>query len=73
MNDFRCMPNGIPFDREGNPRERYSKVMLDGTYCIVKLGEVASIIGDDDQNTYVVTDIFLSRQELEALPEFTGF
>jgi hypothetical protein len=69
-----CLPNGVMFDYLGNPRTRYTRVSLDGAHLIlddVQLAEHKANATDPDEYTY--SDVYLSQEEADALPEFDGF
>lgn len=53
---------------EGLP---FKRIEVDGTFCIVEPHELKSFIGDEDEA--VITDVVMSREEFEALPDFEGF
>jgi hypothetical protein len=67
---LKCLPDGVPFDREGNQRRRYVRITFDGLSCICEPGDVGDLAGDGD---YTLEDVHLSEQEFEALPEFGGW
>jgi len=64
-------------DALGERRQRYVRVTLDGQHCVMRPCEgdgyvqVARDNGDDSE--YIVSDVYLSEREFEALPEFGGF
>jgi hypothetical protein len=67
----KCLPNGVPFDKEGNPRVRYVRVSYEGTSCVMTPAEAEDMtMGHAD---YALSDVLLSEQEFEALPEFGGW
>lgn len=69
-----CLPNGVMFDYLGNPRKRYTRVSLDGAHLILddaQLAEHKANATDPDEYTY--SDVYLSQEEADALPEFDGF
>jgi hypothetical protein len=69
-----CLPNGVMLDAFGNPRKRYTRVTLEGAHLIlddVQLAEFKAEDPDPDQYTY--SDVYLSQEEADALPEFDGF
>lgn len=74
MSDQKCIVDGVPFDKEGNPRKRFAKITYEGSWFICRSEESESMIGDvDDRDAYIVEDVFMSQQEYEALPEFVGW
>ncbi len=51
--------------------EKFVKVILDGSWCIVEPKEVRVMTeGDYD---YVCEDVFMTRDQFNNLPEFSGF
>lgn len=69
-----CLPNGVLFDAFGRQRERYVRVTLDGAHLILHPSELEAWKADEenpDQFTY--SDVYLSEEEADALPEFDGF
>lgn len=71
---LKCLPNGLPVDKDGNPRIRWTRISYDGQWCICKPGDVEAMIGDaDDPHNYKTEDVYLSQQEVDALPEFGGW
>lgn len=80
-NNSPCQPDGLMFDAFDNPRVRYVRVSYDGSHMILSLPEVeawkmeaeaaAASIGQTDPHTY--SDVYLSKEEADALPEFDGF
>lgn len=79
--DQKCLPHGVMFDAFGNPRVRYVRVTYDGSHLILSTAEeaawkleadaAAATVGQTDPHTY--SDVYLSEQEADALPEFDGF
>lgn len=77
----KCQPDGFMFDAFCNPRVRYVRVSYDGQHLILSLPEVeawkmeaeaaAASLGQTDPHTY--SDVYLSEEEADALPEFDGF
>lgn len=61
------------YDAAGNPRERYALIRFDGSWCICKPGDVAAMVPSEDADAYQVEDVYMSPQEVEALPEFQGW
>jgi hypothetical protein len=67
----KCLPDGVPFDKDGNPRKRYVRITYDGLTCVSEPQDVDDMTeGDPD---YKLEDVMLSEQEYEALPEFEGW
>jgi hypothetical protein len=54
-------------------RKRFARVELDGSWLICPPEEVATYIDDGDRDDYVVTYVYLTQRQLDALPEFEGF
>lgn len=69
--DQKCIVGGLPFDNEGNPRKRYVRITYDGIGCISEPEDVDAMT--DGEAGYVLEDVYLSEQEYEALPEFSGW
>lgn len=76
MSDM-CLPNGLMFDRLGQPITRYVRVSLEGSHCVMLPSEgdkaVADAIAEGDDSAYKVADVYLSDSEFADLPEFAGF
>jgi hypothetical protein len=68
-----CLPDGVLFDAFGNPRVRYVRVIHDGTTCVVPPGDVAAMVDSEKPEAYALKDVYLSKEEFDALPEFDGF
>ena len=68
-----CLPNGVMFDAFGRQRVRYVRVIHDGTTCVVPPNDVASLVDSERPDDYRVEDVYLSKEEFDALPEFDGF
>ena len=72
-----CLPDGLPFDQQGNPRKRYVRVNCDGGYCVMDPVEADQYKLEaarwEPETKYEYTDVMLSEQEYEALPEFAGW
>ena len=69
---LKCLPDGMPFDKDGNQRKRYVRLEHDGAWCICTPGDAADMIGDD-ASEYTASDVMLSEPEFNALPEFGGW
>jgi hypothetical protein len=69
--DQRCIPNGLPFDKDGNPRRRYVRITFDGVSCVSEPKDAADMT--QGESGYQLEDVMLSEQEYEALPEFGGW
>ena len=73
--------NAALMDAFRNPRVRYVRVSYDGSHLILSPAEAnewkrdadasAAAIGQTDPHTY--SDVYLSPEEADALPEFDGF
>lgn len=74
---FAGDPEVFMFDAAGEPRQRYVRVSLDGAWCVMHPSEGDTYLADakanDDDSEYVVSDVYLSEREFDALPEFDGF
>lgn len=57
----------------GNQRVRYVRVIHDGTTCVVSPQEVESLVDAERPDDYRTQDVYLSKEEHDALPEFDGF
>jgi hypothetical protein len=69
-----CLPQGVLFDAYGNPRVRHIRVIFDGMTCVVSSdAEAQEYRLNDPEGTYEFKDVFLSKEEFDALPEFDGF
>lgn len=66
-----CLPNGVMFDAFGNQRTRYVRITVDGMHLICEPCEVETNL--EGLENYTLTDVYLSEQEHEALPEFEGW
>lgn len=58
-------------DCEDYKAERFMRVMYDGTPCTVEHGDVESLIGEGIG--YEISEVMLTRDQFDALPEFDGF
>jgi hypothetical protein len=70
---IKCPPRGVMFDAFGRPRVRYVRVSHDGTTCVVPPGDVAAMVDSERPDDYRTEDVYLSKEEFDALPEFDGF
>jgi hypothetical protein len=69
-----CLPNGVLFDAFGRERVRYVRVTLDGSHLILHADELAAWkAGEENPDQFTYTDVYLSEEEADALPEFDGF
>lgn len=66
-------PDGLMWDAFGNPRIRYVRVIFDGSTCVVRPQDVAENLVGLTEGQYELKDVFLSQEEYDLLPEFTGF
>jgi len=77
MTEQICQPNGLMFDRLGNPRKRYVRISFDGASCVFKPSDADAFLRiheeDGEDMNYTTEDVYLSQQEFETLVEFTGF
>lgn len=69
-----CLPNGVMFDAFGRTRERYVRVSLDGSHLILHPSELDAFkAGEENPDQFTYSDVYLSEEEADALPEFDGF
>jgi hypothetical protein len=68
-----CLPQGVLFDAFGRQRVRYVRVIHEGTTCVVLPGDVADMVDSERPDDYRTEDVYLSKEEFDALPEFDGF
>lgn len=57
---------------EARDKKRFVLMTYDGTSCTVRPSEVADLIDGNDEG-YTFTDIWMTEDEFEALPEFSGW
>ena len=65
------VPTHFP-DCETYQPERFVRVELDGTAAVMEPAE-AEAMQADSQEDYKLSDIFLTRDQFNAIPEFAGF
>jgi hypothetical protein len=70
---LKCLPHGVLFDAFGRQRVRYVRVIHDGITCVVPPGDVAAMVDSERPDDYRTEDVYLSKEEFDALPEFDGF
>lgn len=64
----------LMFDAFGNRRDLAVRITLDGTHLICRPDEVDDQLdGCDDRSKYTFSDVYLSDEEIERLPEFEGW
>ena len=51
--------------------ERFVRVTYDGSWCILEPSDAEDMIADGGD--YKTEDVYLTRDQFDALPEFTGF
>lgn len=69
-----CLPNGVLFDAFGRARERYVRVTLNGSHLILHPRELDAFKANEEEpERFTYTDVYLSQEEADALPEFDGF
>jgi hypothetical protein len=68
-----CLPQGVLFDAFGRQRVRYVRVIHEGTTCVVLPGDVADMVDSERPDDYRTEDVYLSKEEFDALSEFDGF
>ena len=55
-------------------QEKFVLLDLDGTKCLVESDQAEVILRDDPSaGDYQVSDVYLTRDQFEKLPEFEGF
>lgn len=55
-------------------RETFVRVELDGSWCICEPRDVPDLkVGAEDGDTYIVTEVRMTRRQFERLPEFEGW
>lgn len=71
--DGRTYPHATHFpDCDKYKPERFVRVELDGTAAIMEPAE-AEAMASDSQEEYQLSDIYLTRDQFNAIPEFAGF
>lgn len=70
--DQKLLPHGSPVDRNGNPRQRYVRVIHGASSVVMAPAEALEMVACDPES-YLLEDVFLSVDEFNALPEFGGF
>lgn len=71
--DGREYPASTHFtDCEKYQPERFVRVELDGTTAVMESAE-AEAMQRDDQEAYKLSDVYLTRDQFKAIPEFSGF
>jgi len=53
--------------------EKFIRITFDGSSCTIEPRELKDWLGDEDEDAYIIEDIFLTRDQYENLPEFQGF
>ena len=59
-------------DCEKYQTERFVRVELDGSSCVMEPNE-AEAMARDSEVDYKLLDVFLTRDQFNAMPEFAGF
>lgn len=59
------------FQGPQNDKRRYLKLTADGSSVICEPFEAASMM--DDPAEYVISEVWMTEKEYQALPEFMGF
>lgn len=54
-----------------NKIERFVRVSYDGSWCVMEPKEALEMVKDSDE--YKTMNVFMTRDQFNALPEFTGF
>ena len=71
--DGREYPASTHFpDCEKYQPERFVRVELDGTSAIMEPAEAEAML-IDSHDDYKLSDIYLTRDQFNAIPEFAGF
>ena len=52
--------------------ERFVRAVYDGSWCVMEPDDAADMIVDSGEE-YQTEDVFLTRDQYDALPEFSGF
>lgn len=68
--------DGLMLDAMGCPRERYIRVVHDGSTMVMHPNELADFRvneGEENMKAYTIKDVWLSEREFDDLPEFDGF
>lgn len=60
-------------DAFGNQRTLAKRITLDGSHLICRPDEVDMILDGEDRSQFTITDLYLSEEEIESLPEFQGW
>lgn len=71
--DGREYPASTHFpDCDDYKPERFIRVQLDGSSCVMEPNEAEAMERDSEEN-YKLSDVFLTRDQFNAIPEFAGF
>ena len=52
--------------------ERFVRLIYDGNWCVMTPDDAADTIADSNDE-YQIEDVFLTPDQFDALPEFSGF
>lgn len=58
---------------ERHQKRKYLRLEHDGAHCVIEPHELETFAYDGEAGDLVITELWMSRAEFEALPEFTGF
>lgn len=65
------IPRHAPFCNEYK-EERFVRQTYDGAWCILEPGDAEDMVANSSEE-YQTEDVFLTRDQFDALPEFSGF
>lgn len=54
-------------------RERFVRVLFDGSECVIEPRNVADFQAEDCADQYTFVDVMLTRDQFERMDEFAGF
>lgn len=59
--------------RAKRDKRRYIRMTMDGASCISEPDEVKDILTGDDMAGCTLTEVWMTQQQYEDLPEFSGW
>lgn len=72
--DGREYPASTHFeDCQLHVKERYVRVELDGSACVMTPAEADEYKASTDERGYTFSDVHLTADQFRAMPEFEGF
>jgi hypothetical protein len=76
--DVNILPVNIgeltPVNEMGIEVKKFIKVSYDGSFYITTMNEVEGIIVEcDDDHEYSYSEVWMTQEEFDSLPEFDGF